>query len=55
LAPLIDGIWFAIGLVILQVLWLRKKDDWIVKAGAATVETDYVPQVEDEPGSGQRV
>ena len=44
-APLIDGIWLAIGVVILLALWLRKKDDWIAKAGAATV--DDIPQ----PGS----
>jgi hypothetical protein len=31
-------LWLAIGVVILLTLWLRKKDDWIAKAGAATVE-----------------
>jgi len=37
-APLIDGIWLAIGVIILITLWARKKDDWIAKAGAATVD-----------------
>ena len=45
-APLIDGLWLAIGVVILITLWVRKKDDWIAKAGAATVEADTVPEVE---------
>jgi|SRR5579875_243644 amino acid transporter len=39
-APLIDGIWLAIGVVILAVLWLRGKDDWLAKAAAATVDAD---------------
>jgi amino acid transporter len=43
-APLIDGIWLAIGVVILLTLWLRHKDDWIAKAGAATVDADEIPQ-----------
>jgi amino acid transporter len=45
-APLIDGIWLAIGVAILVTLWVRKKDDWIAKAGAATVEADTIPEVE---------
>jgi amino acid transporter len=39
-APLIDGSWLAIGVGILITLWVRKKDDWIAKAGAATVDAD---------------
>jgi amino acid transporter len=39
-APLIDGIWLAIGVIILITLWARRKDDWIAKAGAATVDAD---------------
>jgi amino acid transporter len=45
-APLIDGLWLAVGVVILITLWVRKKDDWIAKAGAATVEADAIPEVE---------
>jgi len=46
-APLIDGAWLAIGLVILLVLWLRKKDDWIAKAGAATIDADVIPEIDE--------
>ena len=45
-APLIDGIWFVIGLGILGVLWYRKKDDWIAKAGAATVDADVIEETD---------
>ena len=46
-APLIDGIWLAIGVVILLTLWLRHKDDWIAKAGAATVDADSFKDLPD--------
>jgi amino acid transporter len=46
-APLIDGIWFGIGVVILIVLWVRKKDDWIAKAGAASADADVIPEIAD--------
>jgi len=45
-APLIDAIWFVIGLGILSVLWYRKKDDWIAKAGAATVDADEIKEID---------
>jgi amino acid transporter len=48
-APLIDGIWFAIGLVILGYLWITKRDAWIAKAGAASVDADSIPQIDDQP------
>ncbi len=51
-APLIDGIWLAIGLVVLLVLWLRKKDDWIAQAGAATIDADVIPEI-DEATAGR--
>ena len=44
-APLIDGLWLGIGVVVLLVLWARKKDDWIAKAGASSVDADVVPEV----------
>lgn len=36
----------AIGLGILGVLWYRKKDDWIAKAGAATVDADVIEETD---------
>jgi amino acid transporter len=45
-APLIDAIWFAIGLGILGVLWYRKKDDWIARAGEATVDADEIKEID---------
>jgi amino acid transporter len=44
-APLIDGIWFAIGLVILGYLWVTKRDAWIAKAGEASVDADVIPEI----------
>ena len=52
-APLIDGTWLAIGLIILGVLWLRKKDDWLTKAGAASVDADVIPEIDDTPAGGR--
>ncbi len=43
LAPRIDGIWFVIGAGILLYLWATKKDQWIEKLGAASVEADNLP------------
>lgn len=43
LAPWIDGIWFVIGAGILLYLWATKKDQWIEKLGAASVEADNLP------------
>jgi amino acid transporter len=48
-APLIDGIWFAIGLIILGYLWVTKRDAWIAKAGEASVDADVIPEIEDQP------
>ena len=45
-APLIDAIWFVIGLGILGVLWYRKKDDWIARAGEATVDADEIKETD---------
>jgi amino acid transporter len=45
-APLIDAIWFVIGLGILGVLWYRKKDDWIARAGEATVDADEIKEID---------
>jgi amino acid transporter len=44
-APLIDGIWFAIGLIILGYLWVTKRDAWIAKAGEASVDADVIPEI----------
>jgi amino acid transporter len=44
-APLIDGIWFAIGLIILGYLWITKRDAWIAKAGEASVDADVIPEI----------
>jgi amino acid transporter len=48
-APLIDGIWFAIGLIILGYLWITKRDAWIAKAGEASVDADVIPEITDQP------
>jgi amino acid transporter len=34
-APLIDGIWLVLGLVVLAVMYYRKNDQWLLTAGAA--------------------
>lgn len=52
-APLIDGIWLAIGIVILVVLWLRGKDDWLSKAGAASIDADVIPELDDSVAGGR--
>jgi amino acid transporter len=46
-APLIDGIWLAIGVVILAVLWLRGKDAWLAKAAGATTDIDSFKDLPD--------
>jgi amino acid transporter len=37
-APLIDGIWLALGIAILAVMWFRGNDAWLLTAGAALGE-----------------
>jgi amino acid transporter len=37
-APLIDGIWLALGIAILAVMWFRRNDAWLRTAGAALGE-----------------
>jgi len=44
-APLIDGIWFVIGLIVLGHLWVTKGDAWIAQAGQASVDADVIPEV----------
>ena len=52
LAPFIDGAWLAIGVIILVVLWARKKDDWMTKAGSATIDADVIPEIDDTVAGG---
>lgn len=37
-APLIDGIWLALGIAVLAVMWFRGNDAWLLTAGAALGE-----------------
>jgi len=37
-APLIDGIWLVVGIVVLAVMYYRKNDQWLLTAGAALGE-----------------
>ena len=46
-APLIDGIWLVIGVVILTVLWLRGKTAWLDKAAGATVDIESFKDLPD--------
>jgi len=46
-APLIDGIWLAIGVVILTVLWLRGKTEWLDKAAGSTVDVELFTDLPD--------
>ena len=39
LAPIVNGAWFVIGVIILLVLRSRGNEDWLVKAGASLAET----------------
>jgi amino acid transporter len=39
-APLIDGLWLFLGLVVLAVMWVRHNDRWLLTAGAALGEGD---------------
>jgi amino acid transporter len=49
-APLIDGIWLALGLAVLAIMWIRKSDSWLQTAGAALgEETKYSVQDEAAP------
>jgi hypothetical protein len=39
-APLIDGIWLALGIGILATMWFRRNDAWLRTAGAALGEEE---------------
>jgi amino acid transporter len=39
-APLIDGIWLFLGVVVLVVMWFRHNDRWLRTAGAALSESE---------------
>ena len=46
LAPFIDGAWLVIGIGILVVLTVRHKDEWMLKAGQASIDADSIPEVD---------
>jgi amino acid transporter len=52
LAPIIDGVWFVVGIGILLYLWLSKKDQWIEKLGQAAVESDSIPTIAEDLPAG---
>jgi amino acid transporter len=54
-APVIDGAWLVIGVVILFVLWARGKTDWLLKAGSATIDADSIPELDDTVAGGRVV
>jgi hypothetical protein len=54
-APVIDGGWLVIGLVILVVLWRTGRTDWLLKAGSATIDADSIPEVDDTVAGGKVV
>jgi amino acid transporter len=39
-APLIDGLWLFLGVVVLVVMWLQHNDRWLLTAGAALGESE---------------
>jgi hypothetical protein len=39
-APLIDGIWLFLGVVVLLVMWVQRNDRWLRTAGAALGESE---------------
>jgi amino acid transporter len=39
-APLIDGIWLVLGVVVLVVMWARRNERWLLTAGAALGESE---------------
>jgi amino acid transporter len=41
-APLIDGIWLVLGVVVLVAMWVRRNDRWLSTAGAALGESEEV-------------
>jgi hypothetical protein len=56
-APLIDGIWLFLGLVILLVMWRQQNDRWLLTAGAAlgeSEETDTAAAVRQNRSRGRR-
>jgi amino acid transporter len=52
LAPIIDGIWFVVGVGILLYLWMSKKDQWIGKLGEAAIESDNIPAIAEDIPTG---
>ena len=52
LAPIIDGIWFVVGVGILLYLWMSKKDQWIGKLGEAAIESDNIPAIAEDVPTG---
>jgi amino acid transporter len=38
-APLIDGLWLVLGVIVLAVMWIRGNDGWLRTAGSALGET----------------
>jgi hypothetical protein len=38
-APLIDGLWLALGIIVLVVMRIRGNEQWLLTAGAALGET----------------
>jgi amino acid transporter len=40
LAPIVDGVWLLIGVVLLVVLYLRGNEQWLLKAGQSIAEAD---------------
>jgi amino acid transporter len=57
-APLIDGLWLFLGVVILLVMWRSHNDRWLLTAGAAlgeSEETDTGPTArQNRPRGGER-
>jgi amino acid transporter len=40
LAPIVDGVWLLIGVILLVVLYLRGNEQWLLKAGQSIAEAD---------------
>ena len=39
-APLIDGIWLLMGIVVIAVMWVKRNDSWLLTAGSALGESE---------------